>query len=329
MHDFTRQPLVSVIVPVYNVEQYLVACVKSILSQTYRNLDIILVDDGSTDTSGTLCDELALLDNRIRVIHQKNGGLSAARNTGIELINGDYIVFVDSDDLLHPAYVSTLLNILLKENVSLVMCDMQRFSCDKPEFSCAANPDIERLSSKETIRRFLLGEWWSAWAKLYKADIFKTIRFPVGRNNEDYAILTRVFEQTDSVLYLHTPLYYYRSRPGSITRSKLNSHSFDEIDNCVEVLQEISERHPEFYAEAEANLAYSLEKLYRELQNTKSQEHRPRLLQIKELYKKHGASFLANPYIINPSKFFIWFHVNLPLMVPLIVKLYILYKKQA
>lgn len=329
MHDFTHQPLVSVIVPVYNVEPYLVDCIRSIQNQDYRELEIILVDDGSTDTSGTLCDELALSDNRVRVIHQKNGGLSAARNTGIDNIKGDYIVFVDSDDLLHPAYVSTLLNILLKENVSLVMCDMQRFSCDKPEFNCAEHPEIERLSSKETIRRFLLGEWWSACAKLYKADIFKTIRFPVGRNNEDYAILTRVFEQTDSVLYLHSPLYYYRSRPGSITQSKLNSHSFDEIDNCVEVLQEISERHPEFYAEAEANLAYSLEKLYRELQKQQALQHKARLKQILELYEVHAASFLTNPYIKRQSRFFIWFHRYLPFLAPSIVKLYIIYKKFA
>lgn len=327
MPSLDYQPLVSIIVPVYNVEDYLSACLESIQTQDCHNIEIIIVNDGSTDNSGIICDKVAAADDRIRVIHQKNGGLSAARNAGIDRATGDYIVFVDSDDLMHPSYISVLLSELSESGCKLAMCDMQRFH-DAPEI--ANIPETlfkEILSSRQTIQRFLQGEWWSAPAKIYKSELFESIRFPVGRNNEDYAILTRIFEQCEKVVYLRTPLYFYRCRVGSITRCTLNDHSFDEIDNCVDVLEYIAQRHPEFYAEAEANLAYSLEKLYRELQSVRAPQYENRLQQILELYKKHGASFLKNPIIRIQSRFFIWFHVKMSYLAPIVVKSYILYKK--
>lgn len=329
MNDLVHRPFVSMVVPVYNVEPYLVDCVKSILKQDYQNLDILLINDGSTDNSGKLCDKLATQDSRIKVIHKKNGGLSSARNVGIDQLKGEYIVFVDSDDILHPAYVSTLLQLQSKYDCRLLMCDMQKFT-DSPDFAIPEKKQqYDLIHTKECIRRFLRGEWWSAWAKLYSADLFKHVRFPEGRNNEDYAILTRIFEQTETAIYLHAPLYFYRQRPGSITKSPLNNHSFDEIDNCVDVLEYITLKHPEFYSEAEANLAYSLEKLYRELQTVNATQFRPQLQQILSLYKKHGKSFLKNPIISRQSRFFIWFQVNIPLLASFIVKSYILYKKIA
>ena len=329
MTSFDTSPLVSIIVPVYNVEDYLPSCLESIQAQDYQNLEIIIINDGSTDNSGSICDRFAENDDRIKVVHQVNGGLSAARNAGIGRATGDYIVFVDSDDLLHPSYVSILLNTLTQSCCKLAMCDMQRFQ-DMPEIvRVPENTSKEILTSKKSIQRFLLGEWWSACAKLYRSDLFKTVRFPVGRNNEDYAILTRVFEQCDKVVYLHCSLYFYRHRPGSITKSSLNDHSFDEIDNCVDVLEYVAQKHPEFYAEAEANLAYSLEKLYRELQSARAPQYKNRLQQMLGLYKKHGSSFLKNPIIRIQSRFFIWVHVYLPFFASCIVKTYIRYKKLA
>lgn len=326
MYSYDYQPLVSIIVPVYNVEEYLPACLESIQRQDYHNIEIIIVNDGSTDNSASICDKSAAADDRIKVIHQENGGLSAARNAGIGRATGDYIVFVDSDDLMHPSYISVLLSVLSESGCKLAMCDIQRFH-DAPEIvTIPENTSKEILTSRQTIQRFLQGEWWSAWAKMYRSDLFKTVRFPVGRNNEDYAILTRVFEQCDKVVYLHCPLYFYRHRPGSITKSSLNDHSFDEIDNCVDVLEYVAQKHPEFYAEAEANLAYSLEKLYRELHTVQAPQYSHRFQQILTLYKKHGSSFLKNHIIRIQSRFFIWFHVNLPFLAPIIVKSYILYK---
>lgn len=326
MYSYDYQPLVSIIVPVYNVEDYLPACLESIQRQDYNNTEIIIVNDGSTDNSGSICDKAAAADDRIKVIHQENGGLSAARNAGINQAAGEYIVFVDSDDLMHPSYISVLLSVLSESGCKLAMCDMQRFH-DAPEIvTIPENTSKEILTSRQTIQRFLQGEWWSAPAKIYKSELFESIRFPVGRNNEDYAILTRIFEQCEKVVYLRTPLYFYRCRVGSITKSALNDHSFDEIDNCVDVLEYIAQKHPEFYAEAEANLAYSLEKLYRELQSVRVPQYANRLQQILKLYKKHGASFLKNPIIMIQSRFFIWFHVKMPFLAPIVVKSYILYK---
>ena len=321
------QPLMSVIIPVYNVEEYLSSSIESIQKQDYENIEIIIVNDGSTDNSGAICNRFAENDDRIKVIHQANAGRSVARNVGIDRAVGDYFVFVDSDDILHPSYISVLLSALSESGCKLAMCDMQRFQ-ETPEI--ANIPETlfkEILPSKQSIQRFLLGEWWSAPAKIYKSELFESIRFPVGRNNEDYAILTRIFEQCEKVVYLRTPLYFYRCRVGSITRSALNDHSFDEIDNCVEVLEYIALKHPEFYTEAEANLAYSLAKLYREIHACHALLYKDRLQQILALYKKHGSSFLKNPIIKVRVRFFIWFHVNLPFLAQFIIKTYILYKK--
>lgn len=318
--------LVSIIVPVYNVAEYLVECIDSIIVQDYTNLEIILVNDGSTDGSEIICENYLNKDNRIQVIHQENSGLSAARNTGITNIKGKYVVFVDSDDILHPSYVSTMLNILTEKDRKLVMCDMLRFQEKNKITKIQLSLNKEVITSKQTIKRFLRGEWWSAWAKMYKSELFDNIRFPIGRNNEDYAILTQIFEQCPEVVYLRAPLYFYRIRQGSITKSTLNEHSFDEIDNSIEVLEYVAKKHPEFYAEAEANLAYSLAKLYLALQANYAPQYAHRLQQILALYYVHGSSFLKNSIITVKSRFFIWFHVKLPFLAPYIIKLYILYK---
>lgn len=316
--------IVSVIVPVYNVAAYVAECIDSILAQDYTYLDIILVNDGSTDNSGSICVEYAKRDKRIRVIHQQNAGLSAARNTGLENILGKYIAFVDSDDVLHPSYVSALLSTLVENDVNLVMCDMLKFAHERPTPEVDKNCEI--LTAKKTIERFLRGEWWSACAKLYRKEQFEHIRFPVGRNNEDYAILAQVFDLCTSIVYLKSPLYFYRTREGSITRSQLNNHSFDEIDNCLDVMRFIEQQHPELYQLAEANLAYSLAKLYSALVSRPNIFHN-KYREIQKLYKTYSVSFLKNSSIPLKIKFFIFFHKNLSFIAPLVVKAYNVYRK--
>jgi glycosyltransferase involved in cell wall biosynthesis len=218
------EPLISVIVPVYNVEPYLRKCVDSILNQTYRNLEVILVDDGSPDNCGAICDEYAARDTRIKVIHKTNGGLSDARNAGLDIMAGDYVAFVDSDDWIEPSMYKRLLALLLRYDADLafggVSDDLEQGEAitTVKQSNYGNTPFSE--SSVAAMRRYFQGSW-AAWDKLYKAELFDTIRFPVGEINEDEAIVLHLLDRCKTVCYTNEIFYHYMRRPTgqSITSS--------------------------------------------------------------------------------------------------------------
>ena len=251
--------LVSVIIPVYNVELYLRRCVESVISQTYHNIEIILIDDGSEDSSAEICDELINIDKRIVVIHQRNAGLSAARNKGIEVSHGDYLTFVDSDDWIHPRCIEVLLRNLIETNSLMSICDYLK--CKRNEGFGDLNLSYEIVCNEDAIQRMLKGEWISAWAKLYHKALFNCIRFPVNRNNEDYAILIYLFEECPFICVSKDILYYYFVREGSITHSSLNIHSFDEVINGKEIWIYCKRSNPQWSGLALFNLTLSIIKL--------------------------------------------------------------------
>ena len=251
--------LVSVIIPVYNVELYLRRCVESVISQSYHNIEIILIDDGSKDSSGTICDELRNTDDRIVVIHQINAGLSAARNKGIDVSHGDYLAFVDSDDWIHPKYIETLLRSLREANSLMSIGDF--IKCTTYKDFGDINNRYDVIKREEAIPRMLRGEWISAWAKLYHKSLFDSIRFPVNRNNEDYAILIYLFEKCTHICISKNILYYYFVREGSITHASLNIHSFDEVINGEEIWKYCKMKYPQWSDLALFNLTASIVKL--------------------------------------------------------------------
>lgn len=220
------EPLISVIVPVYKVEDYLERCIESIMAQTYTQLEIILVDDGSPDGCPQLCDSLAKKDKRIRVIHQKNGGLSDARNTGLDTCRGKKICFVDSDDYVSPDYIETLYEAMKKEEVLISVCNFFKVSEDG------------RVKKGDNLKTGILGEddyWWStfdehpisyvvAWNKLYDRSLFEKARFSKGRLNEDEMILHKIISQCKEIVIVDKCAYYYQERNGSIMdgQRKLN-----------------------------------------------------------------------------------------------------------
>ena len=178
-------PLISVIVPVYKVEPYLRRCIDSIRNQTYTNLEIILVDDGSPDNCGHICDEYAQKDKRILVIHQENGGLSAARNSGLARCTGAYIGFVDSDDCIHPEMYERLYKDICTYHTRLAFCH--------PNMCYGSIPDINKNLPTECrdkefviLKSMIENIWWSACTKLYERSLFDTIRFLNDKTNEDY-----------------------------------------------------------------------------------------------------------------------------------------------
>lgn len=226
------KPLISIIVPVYNVEKYLKKCIESILSQTYQNIEIILVDDGSEDNSGAICDQYAAEDARIVVIHKKNGGLSTARNAGIDRSNGDFISFIDSDDYVSEDFCKILLQAILNENADMVICNF--LSVDENYNLIQENnvnlPIKNSCVNHDEFMKGYCGEfgWYYVIAcnKLYKKSLFDELRYPVGKQHEDAFLIHRLVYQCNKIACVSRPLYYYVQRKGSIM-SKISVKNMD------------------------------------------------------------------------------------------------------
>ena len=219
--------MVSVIIPAYNVEQYVERCVYSVTKQTYRNLEIILVDDGSTDCTGIICDKLAKEDNRISVIHKTNGGLSDARNAGIDVSRGEYISFVDSDDYIASDMLEHMMNAMCETDISMVVVGFWKQSGDAREY---CGPTTERVvSSEEALKDIYIGHeiYPASWNKLYRRALFNNNRFAVGMINEDSEIITKLLMECNRVALVSKPLYIYMIREGSITQSSFSSKDYN------------------------------------------------------------------------------------------------------
>ena len=243
-----QEVLISVIVPVYNVEAYLPRCVDSILAQTYRNLEIILVDDGTKDDSDKICDAYADRDPRIKVIHKENGGLSSARNAGIEIAKGEYLGFVDSDDWIEPAMYEHMLKLARKYDVKLVCAGRYDFSSRTGKKTVGLCPEKEEtITGMELLGRVFT---WNqcdsaAWDKLYHRSLFREIRYPLGQISEDVAMFYKLAELVDRAAMCDKPLYNYYHRPGSITTAKLSEKTFHFPNHTKEIYSYIRENHPE------------------------------------------------------------------------------------
>ncbi|MBR2708884.1 glycosyltransferase family 2 protein [Candidatus Saccharibacteria bacterium] len=203
------KPLVSIIVPVYNVGEYVLKCLESLTNQSYERIEIIAVDDGSTDGSGETCDEFAKKDKRIKVFHKKNGGLSSARNFGIKKAKGDYICLVDSDDYVKKDFVKKLVNAAKKCDADIVVCG---FNNEVPE--------AQKITGEDAAIRLLLEQnnmEVIAWNKMYKRVLFDDVLYPEGRNYEDTLTTYKLLSKADIVAYVGESLYVYVERGGSIT----------------------------------------------------------------------------------------------------------------
>lgn len=225
--------LISVIIPVYQVEKYLVRCLESVVNQTYKNLEIILVDDGSTDASGEICDEYAEKDDRIKVIHKENGGLSSARNAGLDIAQGEYIAFVDSDDWVTTDYVEYLYEILIRNDADFSMANMMRTTKNTGiayvpfvgnEIVLNRDDFLKRLFKVETQENVQY-----ACAKLYKKTLFEKIRFPLGLTAEDVPTTFQVALISNKIAYSPKVVYNYYFNPESITGIKWSNSTFDLI----------------------------------------------------------------------------------------------------
>lgn len=229
----TKDEMISVIVPVYKVEKYLKRCVNSIISQTYENLEIILVDDGSPDKCGEMCDKYAQQDSRIKVIHKENGGLSDARNAGLEIYKGNYVVFVDSDDWIDSDMIETLYKVLKDNGADIAECSYRNLFCDciKEETEC--NAEIVVGDAKFALESMLDWKYFkpNAWNKLYSRKVISNVRYPKGKLHEDEFTTYKYMYNAEKLVYVDVSKYNYdRRRTDSITGEKFRE---DNLDACL------------------------------------------------------------------------------------------------
>ena len=222
------QSLISIVVPVYNVEKYLRECVDSILAQTYPEFELLLIDDGATDSSGRICDEYAERDSRIRVFHKENGGLSDARNYGMDRIKGEYITFIDSDDLVGKDYLEILLRMAKEHKADISALGTIVFEDGGELPACTISDDVIVETADEAILDMLLRKNFglSAWGKLYASNLFNQIRFPVGKIYEDLFTTPYVAKKSTKIVFANSRQYYYRQRSNSIVHSKLSQKDY-------------------------------------------------------------------------------------------------------
>ena len=223
-------PDISVIIPVYKIEQYISECIESVLAQTYQAIEIILVDDGSPDGSGIICDRYAAHDRRIRVIHQRNSGLSGARNAGLKQATGKYICFVDGDDLLHPDYCGTLMSLIQEDEYCFSACGVCRFSDGADPSPQITNNDLLVMDTVNYLRQQVTGKReFGVWNRLYRREIFDRIHFYPGRIHEDVIFSTDLAINRRKVITIDKPLYYYRQRKGGIVAKASERCSPDRV----------------------------------------------------------------------------------------------------
>lgn len=276
---------ISVIIPVYNVEKYLNKCIRSVLAQTYKNIEILLVDDGSDDNSGNICDEWAAKDSRIIVFHKKNGGQGTARNLALDNIKGDYVLFVDSDDEIDCYMIEKMLKPMDEKCYDLVMCG---FKVNNGFRTVDANwyKDSIRMNNTELIKAYIVDGliFTGPVCKLFARHLFNSIRFPNFRANEDAFILHHIFDICKNAAIISDHLYTINLRAGSTEGRSFNENKMHLIDCAVDLRQFIKSKYPEYSSYVESKVlkdsVYLLSRMYSDNSEYQYSELENQLIQI-------------------------------------------------
>ncbi len=296
-------PLVSVIVPVYNVEKYLKKCIDSILGQTYKELEIILINDGSTDSSDLICREYAKGDFRIRYLSQENRGLGRTRNRGIEEAKGEYLLFVDSDDYIEKTMVQHLYHNIIKSGADVASCGIYNVFQKK----CIAQSDkIEEFLSpaEEAFGLLLVGAKipGSSCNKLYRAEVLKNIRFPEGVLYEDVKFHTELMQKIHTIYVDTTPLYYYVHREASITTKKFDSSAMMFIQFYEDALWVVENKYPTILTQARFKLFWSYFAIFDRILREKRYRNIPEYKRVVRYLKRNTVRIMTNPYFQQSRK---------------------------
>lgn len=288
-----NQPLISVILPVYNVEAYLEACVTSLTAQTYGNLELVLVDDGSGPVCAALCDTIRETDSRITVYHKPNGGLSDARNFGIARARGEYITCVDPDDYVEPDCVGYLYALVEKYGTAMSLCQ-HRVHLPNGAVRDLGSEGDEKLSAKACVERMLYHDVidTSAWAKLYHRSLFDGVEYPVGRLFEDIGTTYRLMAASGEIAVGYESKYHYIMRGGSIVNSAFNPKKLDLLDMTDQMAAEVSALWPDLAGAALRRQVYARFSTLNQLPPSGEEKTRDELI---AFIRAHQAAVLRDP----------------------------------
>ncbi|MBQ7943451.1 MAG: glycosyltransferase [Lachnospiraceae bacterium] len=284
------KPLISIIVPVYNVEEYLSRCVDSIINQTYTNLEIILIDDGATDGCGVICDSYAEKDDRIKVIHKENGGLSDARNAGLNIMAGEYVSCIDSDDFVSPYFIENLYNATVNTDCQIVgSWFVEYFDGNSiPEAKRADTKDVQVYNRENLYRKMLYqdGVEVSAWGKLYKSTLFDGVRYPKGKIYEDILTTYKLIEKVDKMAILPNVDYFYYQRANSIAQSKFNIRKLDAVLHMGKLRDFIIENYPSLESPAKCRYFSTVCNILFQIHDSSFEDERKQLWGEVKKYRK-------------------------------------------
>lgn len=299
-----EKPLISVIVPAYNVEKFIGKCIDSILRQSFKDFEVLLIDDGAKDSTPEICDACAKKDSRIKVYHKENGGLSDARNYGIDRMQGKYVTFIDSDDYVDSGYFEYLYSLITQEeNIQIAICGKKSVREDEN-----ASPDPETfheiITGERAVQKMLCGHGsgHSAWGKLYSADLWKTVRYPKGKIYEDYATTYRVMALVDKAAWGNAAMYFYVQHIESIMHQKCSRRSLSLVDIADEETEFIVKKWPALKQEALARKVTSELKCLQNILNAKNEEFDDYKQKIVEDVRRHKGELLASKKVALKTK---------------------------
>ena len=286
-------PLISVIVPIYKVEEYLSRCVDSIINQTYKNLEIILVDDGSPDNCPKICDDYAKVDSRIKVIHKKNGGLSNARNAGMKVATGEYISFIDSDDYISLDFINVLYDTIVSVNSDIVECNVVKFYEDNHFDEYNDDLKVKNYNTVDGLSSLISEHPFKqhVWNKLYRSDLVFDVPFAVGKLNEDEFWTYQIFGRAKKVTKINKTMYYYFQRESSIMGERYNIRRLDALEGINNRCLYINKNFPSLSLKAKLSLYGACMFAYQSvLKYSKGKEKKIALRKINTYRKKANVS---------------------------------------
>ena len=288
-----KQPLISVILPVYNVEAYLESCVESLLAQTYENLELLIVDDGSGSVCAELCDALKNRDARIVVFHKPNGGISDARNFGVELARGEYLTFVDPDDRVDEDYVSYLFGLIGQYGTRMSVCQHWVHQ-PNGHVDALGGEGSDLLDAKTCIRRMLYhdGIDTSVWGKLYRRDLFDGVRYPVGKLFEDMGVTYQLFLRSGEIAVGWEMKYHYLIRANSIVTAQFNPHKLDLLEMTDRMAAEVTALWPDLAPAALRRQVYARFSTLNQTIGAEGELHREEMIRF---IRAHQSDVLRDP----------------------------------
>lgn len=294
-------PTISCIIPIYNTSKFLHRCVDSILAQDYVNIEIVLVDDGSTDHSPQICDEYSLKYTNIIVVHIPNGGASLARKKGIDIATGEYFTFVDSDDFVTSNYISSMYFAIKKMGTKVAGCDMQVILTGNP-IKTVSTLNTYLLKDNVLMYRFFYYEFWSLGGSLYKRDVFDNILFPKATISEDYLIKLQIFLRDCQMAYVNAPLYIYEKHNESLSNTRLSLRAFEEFENVTCAYNLVNDHMPQYSALALKNAVETCIKLLLLGRTSERIQYNKQYQAIRRFLKTKTEEIYSNKYILKKQK---------------------------